>query len=698
MLAATAIRPPPIAASLSRARCKVAARPGLFTLDSFRGNLLRRVPASKALSMGVSHQHKRCILAASTGRYYEFDPQGSDGPSHLVSEDDFDVLIVLMGLNRLAAKNQTFDEAATSALPDVAAQYPLHDAVLTARTAEAAEATIKQLLAAGHPVDQPDDKGNRPLHLAVMNSSSEAAAAAIRLLVAAGADVAARDGSGNEALHLAILNAYILHQLKSRTDRTRRSQFWEMDYNYDYDFDYEYSVFDHELAESEANSDIAQTVRALLDATGMAWSHFTWPPSRSTTAAEAEAIISFLLNAGADVCGGGEEYDIQPIHLAAMNPSPGAASAAIRLLCAAGADPEAEEGDGEHDDIRLPLHNAVRNTNPTAAAAAVTALLKAGADVDGQTLRALHAAAGGCGDANVIEAVIPLLLGAGQDVDGWNGQQSTALHAAAANKNLDAAQAAISLLVAADADINARTYDGRQPLHIAAACSSSAHVVALLARGADVQAQCKDGLTPLHYAALHNCDNAVDCINALLAAGADVAAVTCYGQQPIHLAVVNEIWHAEKEVTAITALLQAGANVNAKDAEGGQSPLHYATMAFFSEGATAAIKRLLAAGADVNALDTNNICPLGFAQHNQHAAARIAAATALWKAGGRYSGFDDDTQQFFGPANLAAITGFLGALTQEEEKQRSDVLQAIARMDSVRHMYFTKYGRLAEQW
>jgi ankyrin repeat protein len=274
---------------------------------------------------------------------------------------------------------------------------------------------MKQLLAAGHPVDQPDAKGNRPLHLAVMNSSLEAAAAAIRLLVAAGADVAARDGSGNEARHLAILKAYILHQLKSRTDCTRWSRFWEMDYNYAYHYDYsayENSVSDYELAESEAKSDIAQTVRALLDASAdvtASWNGLEplhLAAFRSTTAAEAEATIPLFLNAGADVCGGGEEYHIQPSHLAAMNASPGAASAAIRLLCAAGADPEAEEGDDEHDDIRLPLHNAVRNTNPTAAAAAVTALLKAGADVDGQTLRgyhtALHAAAGGCGDANVI--------------------------------------------------------------------------------------------------------------------------------------------------------------------------------------------------------------------------------------------------------------------------------------------------------
>jgi ankyrin repeat protein len=51
----------------------------------------------------------------------------------------------------------------------------------------------------------------------------------------------------------------------------------------------------------------------------------------------------------------------------------------------------------------------------------------------------------------------------------------------------------------------------------------------------------------------------------------------------------------EKEVTAITALLQAGANVNAKDAEGGQSPLHYAVTAVAPEDATAAIKTLLAA-------------------------------------------------------------------------------------------------------
>jgi ankyrin repeat protein len=148
--------------------------------------------------------------------------------------------------------------------------------------------------------------------------------------------------------------------------------------------------------------------------------------------------------------------------------------------------------------------------------------------------------------------------------------------------------------VAADADTNARTYDGRQPLQIAAACSSSAHGDALLAHGADVQAQCRYGLTPLHYAALHNRDNAVDCIHALVAAGADVAVVTCYGQQPLHLAAVGD---TKAVAAAITALLEAGASTTARDAEGGLSPLHYAIMAFLSEGATAAIKTLLASGA-----------------------------------------------------------------------------------------------------
>jgi ankyrin repeat protein len=137
-----------------------------------------------------------------------------------------------------------------------------------------------------------------------------------------------------------------------------------------------------------------------------------------------------------------------------------------------------------------PQQLVVWNCYPeAAAAAAVTALLEAGADVDGLAaggLTALQIAARESEDANVMRAVIPLLLGAGADVNKqvvWGG---TPLHCAVLNEDPDAAQVAISLLVAGGADINAGDKDGKLSRHFAAECSNSAIVIVLLASRANV--------------------------------------------------------------------------------------------------------------------------------------------------------------------------------------------------------------------
>ncbi len=50
---------------------------------------------------GLSHQHKRCILAFGNGRYNGFDPQGFDGPNYVYSEAELMVLNSVEALERL---------------------------------------------------------------------------------------------------------------------------------------------------------------------------------------------------------------------------------------------------------------------------------------------------------------------------------------------------------------------------------------------------------------------------------------------------------------------------------------------------------------------------------------------------------------------------------------------------------------------
>jgi ankyrin repeat protein len=104
-------------------------------------------------------------------------------------------------------------------------------------------------------------------------------------------------------------------------------------------------------------------------------------------------------------------------------------------------------------------------------------------------------------------------------------------------------------------------------------------------------------------------------------------ARTGLGSTPLHLAATNP------DVTAVKALLAAGADVNAKDMDG-NTPLH---MAAYTNKIEAA-KVLLEAGADVNAESSGGRTPLAMARKSR--ADEIAGLISLWvlkgcKAGGK---------------------------------------------------------------
>ena len=80
-------------------------------------------------------------------------------------------------------------------------------------------------------------------------------------------------------------------------------------------------------------------------------------------------------------------------------------------------------------------------------------------------------------------------------------------------------------------------------------------------------------------------------MRALLAKGAEAGAVTTTGAVPLHFAA------ASGNVDAITALLDAGADPNAREPQWGQTPLMFAAAA----GRTEAVSALVAGGADLAA-------------------------------------------------------------------------------------------------
>ncbi len=122
--------------------------------------------------------------------------------------------------------------------------------------------------------------------------------------------------------------------------------------------------------------------------------------------------------------------------------------------------------------------------------------------------------------------------------------------------------------------------------------------------GADAVAANDNGWTPLHYSTSYN--NAADVTGALVDAGADIEAKDPkYGFTPLHLAS-----YYTSNPDLIRVLVDAGANLQAQDKEG-QSPLHHAA----ANNKTASVtEALLDAGADTAAQDAGGRTPLDTAE------------------------------------------------------------------------------------
>ena len=155
------------------------------------------------------------------------------------------------------------------------------------------------------------------------------------------------------------------------------------------------------------------------------------------------------------------------------------------------------------------------------------------------------------------------------------------------------------------ANVNARSSDGRTPLHVAGERAEAVPEIVrlLLDAKADVQAATVAvGLTPLHAAVVQR---NTDVVNMLIAAGAKVNA-TASGVTPLLSFTAAESMRATPSGPLIaSALLGASANLNDTDVQG-RSALHLAVIGR-SEGL---IDQFLAASADPNLKDRGGRTPL----------------------------------------------------------------------------------------
>jgi ankyrin repeat protein len=187
---------------------------------------------------------------------------------------------------------------------------------------------------------------------------------------------------------------------------------------------------------------------------------------------------------------------------------------------------------------------------------------------------------------------------------------STPLDLAVASGAVETAQ----LLIDNGADVRRVYPSGRTPLHIAAAGGVPAMVALLIDRGADVEAQDKLRMSPLDLAITKN---QAASVNLLLEAGAKLGpyslesalrgnnrpevlkVLLAHSTRPLAPLLKTAI--AQNRSSVVEVLIQAGADVNARD-DAGFTALHDAALA----GNLKAARLLVEHGADVNIGDKDS--------------------------------------------------------------------------------------------
>ena len=189
------------------------------------------------------------------------------------------------------------------------------------------------------------------------------------------------------------------------------------------------------------------------------------------------------------------------------------------------------------------------------------------------------------------------MIAAGADVNAKTLHHSTALMAAVNVKNI----ACVNMLIDAGADVNIKNKSGYGVLHLAIMNRLGKCVRSLLDAGADVNVgdtnKHSNNITPVMKAVLYD---SRECLNVLLEAGADINS---YNSAGLGLLTALSLAVETRNAPLVNLLIKAGADVNEYRLE---TPLMKSVRC-----STIAITRMLTkAGADVNTQDYHGFTAL----------------------------------------------------------------------------------------